>query len=67
MQNEAFGHVDQISPGFGWKDSGVRYCVAHEGLIDVDQDVCDFNRSRHNRPSDCVSRKLFYWALEKGE
>lgn len=48
----------------GWRrrameDSGLRYCVAHHGFIDGDQDVCDFARM-DDAVTECISRPLLY-------
>lgn len=40
-------------------DSGLRYCLIHQGVIDVDQDVCDFAH-RDGDPDECLSLRLFY-------
>lgn len=42
-------------------DSGVRYCVVHHGLIDVDSCDCDFSLQEPlEHEGECVSRPLFY-------
>lgn len=41
-------------------DTGIRYCIVHEGVIDVDQADCDF--ADHGDPDgECLSRPLFYF------
>lgn len=50
-----------------WKlvDSGVSYCVAHHGLVDVDENRCDNRRAHNLRDPNpptgrCELRKLYY-------
>lgn len=37
--------------------TGLRYCVEHEGVIDCDEDVCDF---RDTTERSCKPRQLVY-------
>ncbi len=38
---------------------GVAYCVRHHGVLNEDDEVCDFARLDDDE-SECVSRPLFY-------
>lgn len=51
------------------KDSGLRYCIAHEGVVDVDQETCDFHRfDSHDfdAVTECVTRPLLFDASDIG-
>jgi hypothetical protein len=37
--------------------TGLRYCIRHQGVVDVDQEVCDFKRETDG---PCVLRQLVY-------
>lgn len=45
-------------------DTGVRWCVAHDGIVDVDEDTCDFARMEFDGSSqeECDLRPLLYRA-----
>lgn len=44
-----------------WVASGLRYCTTHHGVIDVDQDECDF-RDGHETATGCAPSALLYRA-----
>jgi hypothetical protein len=43
------------------KDSGIRYCVVHHGIIEQDASVCDFYDDEDGH-AECASRPLVYFA-----
>jgi hypothetical protein len=42
-------------------DSGLRYCVTHNGVVDVDEDSpCDFSAGLDDSQPDCLLVPLLY-------
>lgn len=47
-------------------DTGLRYCLTHHGVADVDQTGCDFAPDRlPDEQADCVLRALVYQESER--
>lgn len=53
-------------PDATWHDSGLRYCVTHNGVVECDEDEpCDFARGNDHQlleheQFDCLLRPLCY-------
>lgn len=48
-------------------DTGVRWCVAHDGIVDVDEDTCDSertNRALRFNPTSCDLRPLLGYRVD---
>lgn len=41
-------------------NSGLRYCIVHDGVIDIDQSCCDFQHDA-DEDGECKSHALFYF------
>ena len=59
------GDPELVGPGVGWHDSGLRYCIIHNGVVDCDESDCDCRMGYGDEDVDCVTRSLFYFDPNK--